>query len=106
MELRCSVYSQASAIGGTFNICQCSIVVWIVAKVEIQISQSSTEVGNLFGAITLHISNWDTSMSSQPGGIIPPVREGDFLDGPEWSGITLILIVIAAYSNSLTHLQG
>lgn len=34
------VYSQASAMGGTFNICQCSIVVWIVAKLEIKILHS------------------------------------------------------------------
>ena len=49
-ELRFSVYLQATAVGGTFNICQCSIVVWSVPKVDIQISQSSIETGNLFGA--------------------------------------------------------
>lgn len=49
-ELRFSVYSQASAVGGMFNICQCSIVVWIVVKVEIQISHSSIEIGKLFRA--------------------------------------------------------
>lgn len=108
-ELRFSVYSQAAAMGGTFNICQCSIGIRIAAKVEIQISHSSIETGNLFGATpVLQHSPFPTGTHQCPANLVvifPPVREGDLLDGPGWSATPLILILIAAYGNSLTHLQ-
>lgn len=44
---------QASGTGGKFNIFQCSIVVWIGAKAEIQISHSSIEIRSLLGATVL-----------------------------------------------------